>query len=252
MLRLHGLGADTPEVLGSIRPRVVTGVRNFLPRGGSLPYDQWERRQRVVILILWCHAVGLTIFGAVRGKGLLHSAAEGAIVAVAAVLAGQKELGRNRQSVIAALGLVAASGIFVHLSGGVIEVHFHFFIMLAVIALYQQWTPFLLSILYVLIHHGVMGALDPHSVFNHPVYASYAGKTLLDVLELGGGPPNNVARDIVAALLNAHAGYTPSLSVGAVKGIWSEFITTGSFSPTSGVHWSADDIIAYLHTTMPS
>ena len=91
-----------------------------------------------------------------------------------------------------------------------------------------------------------------NSVFNHPVYASYAGKTLLDVLELGGGPPNNVARDIVAALLNAHAGYTPSLSVGAVKGIWSEFITTGSFSPTSGVHWSADDIIAYLLTTMPS
>src|SRR5438046_2665419 len=83
-----------------------------------------------------------------------------------------------------------------------------------------------------------------NSVFNHPVYASYAGKTLLDVLELGGGPPNNVARDIVAALLNAHAGYTPSLSVGAVKGIWSEFITPASFSPSSGVHWSADDMIA--------
>ncbi|HEX7273278.1 MAG TPA: hypothetical protein VF420_14125 [Casimicrobiaceae bacterium] len=90
-----------------------------------------------------------------------------------------------------------------------------------------------------------------NAVFNNPAYNPYNGKTLLDVLGLGGGPPNNVARDIVAALLNAQAGLTPVLTVSAVKDIWSEFITTGFFSPQSGAHWNADEIIAYLLTTMP-
>ena len=90
-----------------------------------------------------------------------------------------------------------------------------------------------------------------NAVFNNPAYNPYNGKTLLDVLKLGGGPPNNVARDIVAALLNAQAGLTPVLTVIAVKHIWSEFITTGFFSPQSGAHWNADEIISYLATTKP-
>jgi hypothetical protein len=91
------------------------------------------------------------------------------------------------------------------------------------------------------------------SVFAHNS-TYYPGRTLRDVLDpqvVGAGSPNDVARAIVAALLNAQAGYTPPLSVTAVKGIWSEFITTGSFSPSSGVHWNANDIIAYLQTTQP-
>jgi hypothetical protein len=88
-----------------------------------------------------------------------------------------------------------------------------------------------------------------NDVFKTPTYAPYNGKTLLDILNLGGGSPDNVARDIVAALLNAQAGLTPVLSVSAVKDIWSEFITTGSFSPSAGAHWNADEIIAYLNTT---
>lgn len=56
----------------------------------------------------------------------------------------------------------------VHLSGGSIEMHFHFFVMVPLIALYQDWVPFLVAIAYVALHHGVAGSLDPHSVFNHP------------------------------------------------------------------------------------
>lgn len=90
-----------------------------------------------------------------------------------------------------------------------------------------------------------------NTVFNTPAYAPYNGKTLLDVLNLGGGPPNNVARDIVCAYLNVQAGLTPVLTVSAVKDIWSEFTTKGYYSPSAGVQWTADDIVAYLETTMP-
>jgi hypothetical protein len=74
----------------------------------------------------------------------------------------------------------------------------------------------------------------------------YSGQTLLDVLGLGGGPPDDVARAIVGALLNVAAGLTPVLSIAQVKGIWSEYITNGYFEPTAGVHWDDAQIVTYL------
>ena len=60
------------------------------------------------------------------------------------------------------------SGVIVHLSGGMIEAHFHFFVMIPVIALYEAWAPFTLAVAYVLVHHGVMGTLNPRAVYNNP------------------------------------------------------------------------------------
>ena len=41
-------------------------------------------------------------------------------------------------------------------------------VILAVIALYQDWAPFLLAIVYVAVDHGVVGTLLPGLVYNHP------------------------------------------------------------------------------------
>ena len=154
-------------MLGSTKARVVTSVRSFLPRGGSLPYEQWEGRHRVIVALLWAHAVGLTIFGLVRGYNLSHVLLDTVVIAAAAFMASRTELGRKWQSTIAAFGLVAASGVFVHLSGGVVEVHFHFFVMVGVLSLYQDWVPFLVAIAFVVVEHGVMGAISPRSVYDH-------------------------------------------------------------------------------------
>ncbi|MDQ1401770.1 MAG: methyl-accepting chemotaxis protein, partial [Actinomycetota bacterium] len=48
-----------------------------------------------------------------------------------------------------------------------IEAHFHFFIMVGVVTLYQSWLPFGLAMLFVVVHHGTVGVIDPHSVYNH-------------------------------------------------------------------------------------
>src|SRR5260370_16806570 len=72
------------------------------------------------------------------------------------------------QASVAALGLIASSAVLVHLSGGYIEFHFHFFVMVGLLALYQEWAPFLFAIGFVLLHHGVVGVLDPSAVYNHP------------------------------------------------------------------------------------
>ena len=74
--------------------------------------------------------------------------------------------------------------------------------------------------------------------------------TVLRFADDPGSTSNDVARNVSAALLNAAAGLTPVLTVQIVKHIWSEFGTTGFFSPSSGVHWNATEIIEYLLTTM--
>ena len=63
------------------------------------------------------------------------------------------------------MGLLAASATLIDISGGLIEMHFMFFVVIVVLTLYEDWLPFLLAVAFVLIHHGIMGTLDPRAVF---------------------------------------------------------------------------------------
>src|SRR5207245_1437134 len=108
------------------------------------------------------------IYGVLAGQQLLHVLAEAGLVAFAAALATSSRGSQRFRGSMASLGLITCSALLVHLSGGYVEMHFHFFVVLAVIALYEDWVPFSLAIAYVLVHHGVLGVLAPTSVFNHP------------------------------------------------------------------------------------
>ncbi|MFO0699230.1 MAG: ATP-binding protein [Nitrospira sp.] len=91
----------------------------------------------------------------------------GITLVVLAVLATMHRLGRRAQAAVATSGLILASALLIHLSGGFIEAHFHFFVMMAVIVLYQDWMPFLLALVSVVVDHGVIGMLAPTLVYNH-------------------------------------------------------------------------------------
>jgi diguanylate cyclase (GGDEF)-like protein len=76
--------------------------------------------------------------------------------------------GRKRlASACVSLGLITSSAVLVHVWGGVIEAHFHFFVMIVLLSLYEDWVPFLMAAAYVVLHHGLAGALAPGSVYNH-------------------------------------------------------------------------------------
>jgi hypothetical protein len=150
--------------------RVTEGVRRIrrsLPQGRSLPEDVWRQRHRVIQWLLWLHVAALVVFALVRGYSPLHALADSSIVAGAALVAGWTGGGRRVRMAAATFGLVSASAIGVHLSGGTIEMHFHFFVMIGVITLYHDWFPFLLAIAFVALHHGVMGVISPVGVYNH-------------------------------------------------------------------------------------
>src|SRR6266540_2857405 len=142
-------------------------ARGALPRGAPLPEVAWRQRHRVILWVLSLHAVGVFWFGVVRGFGPAHSLTEAAPPALSAWLASQEWLSRRVRAGLATFGLLSASAVLVHLSGGLIEFHFHFFVMLFVITLYQDWVTFLLAIAFVGIDHGVVGLIDPHAVYNH-------------------------------------------------------------------------------------
>jgi signal transduction histidine kinase len=146
--------------------RLIAAARNVLPKGRPLPDAAWARRHRTILALLWIHAVGLAVFGIARGSGVWHSTFEGSIVAAFAVAA-SIGLSQRVRAVMASFGILSSSAILVHLSGGTIEAHFHFFVMVGVISLYQDWTPFLVAVGYVVVHHGTLGVLEPQSVYNH-------------------------------------------------------------------------------------
>ena len=142
-------------------------ILSFLPRGGTLPDDVWRSRHRGILLLLWLHVPALFVFALVRGNRWYHALLEAAVVASPA-LAARLSAGRRRESTIfAAVGLMTASAVLVHLSGGMIEAHFHFFVMVGVVVLYQDWLPFLIAIGFVVLHHGLVGVLSPQDVYNH-------------------------------------------------------------------------------------
>ena len=160
---------------------VMKRLWSLLPAGGTLSADVWNKRHRFLLGLTWLHAVVIALVGPVvgytwelsltapfRDGTVLHTVAEGLIVAVFAALASWKGTRRAVRASLVGFGLISSSAILVHLSGGYIELHFHFFVMLVFLALYQDWVPYGLAVLYVAVHHGVVGVIWPREVYNHP------------------------------------------------------------------------------------
>jgi signal transduction histidine kinase len=116
--------------------------------------------------LLWAHVGIVLVFGLARGYGLPHSLLEASQVAVLAVFASLKSHSRKFISTVSALGLLTASAVLVELSGGTIEMHFHFFVIVGLLTLYEDWLPFLVAVGFVLVHHAVVGALFPNAVYD--------------------------------------------------------------------------------------
>src|SRR3954468_23623042 len=139
-----------------------------LPHGRTLPEEQWRARHRALVWLLWAHVVALPVVALIYGFPLGHALLEGAIVAVFGVVALLGVGDRRVRSVVVALGLLTCSAVLVHITGGLIEAHFHFFVMVAALSLYEDWVPFLVAVGYVFLQHGLMATvMDEDAVFNH-------------------------------------------------------------------------------------
>ena len=126
----------------------------WLPRGGSLSESDWQWRHRAVCLVLAVHVPLLAIWALLDGG---VGAAWPVLLPLAALVVAQvPAVGRPVRSIAATLGLLGSSVLVIQLSGDHPDAHFHYLIVVAVVALYQDWVVYLLAVAFLLLAHGLM------------------------------------------------------------------------------------------------
>ncbi len=125
------------------------------------------RRHQVILAVLWAHVPGLLLVGLLQGLSPSHAVLE-VLPVVAAALGAMVIAPRALRAAAASLGLLAASAVAIHITGGLVEAHFHIFVVLIVVALYQDWRPLTVGILFTLVHHVTASINNPSAAFNHP------------------------------------------------------------------------------------
>jgi signal transduction histidine kinase len=144
----------------------VVAFLGYLPRGESLSDSEFKTRHTFLQWVLALHLPALLAFGLFRGFSL-NDCLE-AIAGPAVFLILSRMLRSRRLAGLAVTaGLSSCSASLVVLSGGAIEAHFHFFVTIGLIALYQDWVPFLWNALFTVFSHGVGSFLLPSAFFEH-------------------------------------------------------------------------------------
>lgn len=148
--------------------RAVLAIWNIVPHGQLLEASHWHQRHTTLLRVLWVHASVYAVYGIWSNGSTAELFLGPGVTSLFATIASIPHANRRWRSVMVSLGLFACSAVLVHLSGGMIEAHFHFFVMIAFIALYHDWAPFIANLTIVVLHHGFMGWAVPGSVYNHP------------------------------------------------------------------------------------
>ncbi|MCU1365082.1 MAG: sensor-containing diguanylate cyclase/phosphodiesterase [Ilumatobacteraceae bacterium] len=135
-----------------------------MPRGSDLTAASFARRHRGIRALLWAMVIGIVPYSYATDR----PAATVSILSVPLALeACRAAFIRSRawQASIVTLNLFVCASLYVYLAGGVTEAHFIYFVLVGVIALYQDWRPFLIGIALVVVDHVVLGLVMPDAVF---------------------------------------------------------------------------------------
>ena len=144
-------------------PRRVLG---YLPQGNMLDDAVWRKRHNILQWLLLLHLPALTLFGFYMKHPAMTVLITVAPIVVFRVLGGLPT-GRRLASFFTTAGIVYCSAALVSLSNGAIEAHFHFFIIVGFIALYQDWVPFGWNIAFTVLSHGIGSTFRPNMMFDH-------------------------------------------------------------------------------------
>ncbi|MEQ6900286.1 methyl-accepting chemotaxis protein [Nocardioides sp. YIM 152588] len=165
---------------GYAAPAASREAWSWVPRGVTLSEESFLARHRMISLVAWLH-IPLVAFLAfvwnplslVTDEHLHHAGGGWTIGAGLALMAallrvGQRASSQSLRAAAVSSALVLSSVLLVHVSGGMTDMHLHFFVTVALVALYQMWTPFVLAIAIVAVHHVGMGLAAADMVFSDP------------------------------------------------------------------------------------
>jgi methyl-accepting chemotaxis protein len=123
-------------------------------------------RDRISLWILWGHAVATLAVTLLFGKHPLWQALGGAAVLSGIATATYPLFAGTRTYRLITAGLLMLyAALLIHLSGGLIEMHFQIFVALAYLIIYYDWLPILLAAGLIAVHHVLFNAFFPYSVY---------------------------------------------------------------------------------------
>ena len=157
----HGPHPDGVSVL-----RVSPEVRAWLPSGRSLADTETEQRHRIVCVLLAAHCPVLLGLALATGRGAVHAT----LALVVPLLTLALALGpwsRRRRALAASAGLLASSTLLVDLGHNGSALHFHVFVVVALVALYQDWAVLALAVATVAGGHELLALLSAGDPAGH-------------------------------------------------------------------------------------
>ncbi len=115
--------------------------------------QQWYRRSDLYMLsisvLLFLYALGLAAWHGTWALALLVGG--GTLAAVAAI--SQLVPGSRLSRIAFAVGFMVFSALHIHQAGGMIEMHFGIFVLLAVLVYYRDWLPVVVAAAVIAVHH---------------------------------------------------------------------------------------------------
>jgi len=181
---LGGQNVYVDLVYAAVMPpsQAQSALRQYIertPNGAEIPDETFETRHRGILL--FTAALLPIVFGISRMRGvesvtgaelpaipLVHSVVGTGIVVAVLVAAAFPQVPRRARSSLAAVGFMITGSVLAYFTGGFIEAHFLYFIGVGVVALYEDWVPFGITIGYVATQHSVFGLIEWFTVYNHP------------------------------------------------------------------------------------
>jgi methyl-accepting chemotaxis protein len=123
-------------------------------------------RDRIFLTVLCAHAPLAFVIGLLFAHAeFIHVASEALGPALIALVAYRLSAGTRLFRLIGAALLMGYSGILVHFTGGLIEMHFHVFVSLAFLILYYDWLPLVVATVVIAVHHIVLDEVAAYALF---------------------------------------------------------------------------------------
>ena len=135
-------------------PRARGQAPAWVPHGAQLSDTDWRWRHNAVRLVLALHVPVLAAWSLLSDSAELWQVLLPLVPLL--VASSLPALSRSVRALAGTLGLLCSSAVVVHLAPEAAEAHFHFFVVVALIALYQDWALYALAIVFVLGHHGLV------------------------------------------------------------------------------------------------
>jgi len=138
------------------------------------------------LVALALHVPAFLVVGSLNGKPPLVTLLLSALFLSAPLILYVSGVTSALLPCVIAFSSIAFSGLLIHLGGGMIEMHFHIFVMTAAFIAFGLMSPLLVGLGATAVHHVLFFFLLPSSVFNYQasfgIVVLHAGFVILETL----------------------------------------------------------------------